>query len=224
MADGGGDDDAKVIRRRRAHPDNDDLRFAKVPNEVIIEHGLSPGALKLIAYRLTKVGDFVLHRTDVKKQLGMPKGAFYKAIAEMAEAGLNERTQNHGAPQHKRVTEKLHVRVPGPDDGGYAWVWLKLIRTLQPPALAVYMLLLAHWPKRKLYAREVREHFGWSAPTVQKWMTFLIYQGLIGELPRYNHGDFAGSVYVPAVLSADEIGSWSLRLGEPKRPSAKLNE
>lgn len=221
MADGGGDDGAKAIRRQRARRDNDDLRFAKVPNEIILEAGVSPPTLRLIAYRLTKVGNFVLHRTDVKKQLGMSKGAFYKAIAEMAEAGLNERTENHRAPRNKRVTEKLLVRVPGPDDSGYAWVWLKLIRGLPPAALAVYMLLLAHWPKRKLYSREVGEHFGWSLPTVQKWMTYLIYHGLAGELPQRNQGDFAGSVYVPAELSADEIARWCLRDGEPKRLRAE---
>ena len=221
MADGGGDDGAKTIRRQRARRDNDDLRFAKVPNEIILEAGVSPPTLRLIAYRQTKVGDFVLHPTDVKKQLGMSKGAFYKAVGEMARAELNERTQNLGAPRRKRVTEKFHMRVPGPDDSGYSWVWMKLIRGLPPAALAVYMLLLAHWPKRKLYAREVREHFGWSKPTVQKWMTYLIYHGLAGELPQRNHGDFAGSVYLPAELSADEIARWSLRDGEPTRPIAE---
>ncbi len=221
MADGGGDAKGERARAKQRGAKNTGLAFAKIPNEVILEGGLSPAALRLLAYRLTKVGDFVLHRTDVEKQIGMNKGTFYKAVAQLGAKGLIERNQHRGAHPHKRVSEKLHVRVLRPDSSGYASIWLKLIRILEPAALAVYLLLLAHWPKRQLYAREVREHFGWSDTTVQKWMTYLIYHGLIGEFPRRKNGDFAGSVYAPAVLSADEIGSWCLRDGKASRPAER---
>ena len=97
MADGGGDDVAKVTRQRRKIAQSEHQRFAKVPNEVILEGQLSSVALKLLAYRLTKVGDFVLHRTDVRKQILISKGAFYDAVNELCLKGLIERNQHPSA-------------------------------------------------------------------------------------------------------------------------------
>jgi hypothetical protein len=194
------------------------LRYAKIPNEVVREIRLSPNALKLTAYRLGRIGTFALNVIDVRKRGLMGKDAFHASIAEMKEAGILAREQqDRTAGSFGRAVESMLTRTIGPDSKDYIIVWDRLIILLPSQALACYLFIRARPLQVPTYSREVSKRFGWTAETTAKWLTWLIYNGLLKFESPKKSGRFVGTRYFALLVDETAIEKWSTRPGKPNR-------
>jgi predicted DNA-binding transcriptional regulator len=192
--------------------------FAKFPTELLLAHGLSPNAAKLLAYRLCFVGAYALHSVHASRCGLMKRDTFYDALAELIDKGFITREQAHGGRGgFQRVIETVHAREVGPKGRDYVWLWQRLILKLPPAALALYAFLLSRSQKQSTYIREVQAQFGWSDRTAQKWLTFLIFNGLAKGTGRRQKGKFSGLIYSGVPLDQAKVAGWELRTGRPHR-------
>jgi hypothetical protein len=191
--------------------------FAKFPAE-LLGYGLSPNALKLLAYRLCFVGAYALHSVHASKCGLMKRDTFYGALGELMDKELITRQQGKGGGGgFQRVHETVLVREVGPKGRDYVWLWQRLILKLPPAALALYAFLLSRSKKQSTYIREVQAQFRWSDRTAQKWLTFLIFNGLAREVSRRRKGKFSSLDYLGVPLDQAEVAGWELRTGQPHR-------
>jgi hypothetical protein len=203
------------------------VRFARIPAEVIHNPQLGPDAVRLLAYRCSKIGQFALNETDVRKRLSMGRDAFHSGLRELLDAGVLTRAQE--APAHGRfgrAVETLNLRDLTLESHGVVIVQLDLILRIPSKQLALYLFLKARPPTQPMFAREIRARFALSPATAEKRLTWLIYNGLArSEEPRRN-GRFSGIRYFAVNVDDADVAGWSAREGEPVRgsPDAKTPE
>ena len=85
------------------------------------------------------------------------------------------------------------------------------------PAFACYMFMRTRSPKSPVFGREIRDYCGWPGKTQKKWLTWLIFNGLVREEAPRRGGRFTGTRYYAVRLEEQDVNDWSPQSGTPVR-------
>lgn len=183
-----------TANKRSARPQATAQTWKRLPNAVARDKRLGAAALVFIAYRATFADDHRDYALHVGKLLANPivrgpgfgRDVIKRSRRQCCEIGYLQRWQppSSGHGSFGRAQERLTL----PDCGASGKAGCIVRRewfngTLSVKELAAYLYLLAGTGKGpRTYARELKDRFGWSAPTTAKVIKALIAAGRIAKV------------------------------------------
>ncbi len=169
------------------------FRPLKVPIAAAIDRRITEDALALYAYRSAQLKQpYHLHRTAVRRYLGLSKQGFYDALDCLTGFGVLHRDVVAGRVRSERVNPEAF----GGERIGEIVVPYALIGILSPPLLSFYLFALSGFEPRGLYPRDYEFRFCCSRQTVLRRLSVLESVGLIKtEQNRNEDGRFNGTSF-----------------------------
>lgn len=171
--------------------------FGRLPNSVALDTRLSAGALTLLAYRVTRIGEFALNVDAAARGLPMRcappsegrkigRTRFKKQIAELVEAGYIRRRQ---PPSHGRNSFKYAIETLELPSGHYRVCYERWHDgALSEAAIAALVYIRAH--NCAVSLTSICTRFEWARGTAGRAVKELISVGAI-IMPNGRNGGYA---------------------------------